>query len=253
MVGPGGSAAGTVGKGCGLSGVDDEPAAVTPSRRRPGPRRSLDRGKVVDAAVGLLDEGGPEALSIRAVAGRLGVNPNAVYTYVASRSALEREIVERVFGESDLDLLTGPAGRWRTRLVQYTRSLRAVLLRHPAVAGLLMTAPMDGPSALLIGERVIGCLRDAGLDPDDAARGTYALIVQVVGFVALEVAETDGRPPLLPETERIAARRAALEFLDPRDWPLSAATRDVAAGWISTGQFDWSVERLLDGLVRRVD
>lgn len=229
----------------------DAAAAGSASRRRPGPRRSLDRTKVLDAAVGLLDEGGPEALSIRAVAGRLGVNPNAVYTYVASRSALEREIVERVFAESELEVLTGPAPRWRSRLVSYTRSLRSVLLRHPAVAGLLMTAPMDGPSAVLIGERVLGALRDAGLAPDDAARGTYALIVQVVGFVALEVAETDGRPPLAPEAERIAARRAALEFLDPADWPLSAATRDVAAGWISTDQFDWSVERLLDGLVQR--
>ena len=90
-----------------------------------------------------------------------------------------------------------------------------------------------------------------GLTSADAARGTYALIVQVVGFVALEVAETDARPPLAPESERVAGRRAALGFLDPADWPLSAATKEVAAGWISTDQFTWSVERLLDGLVRQ--
>jgi TetR/AcrR family tetracycline transcriptional repressor len=221
-------------------------------RRRPGPRRSLERAQVVDVAMQLLDDGGPEALSIRAVAGRLGVNPNAVYTYVASRAALEREVVERVFAESDIDLLAGPPDRWRDRIRQYGLSLRAVVLRHPAVAALMMSAPMDGPSAVLIGERLIGALRDAGLPSDDAARGTYALIVQVVGFVALEVAETDARPPLAPEAERVAGRRAALEFLDPADWPLSAATKEVAAGWISTAQFTWSVERLLDGLARQV-
>ena len=31
-------------------------AAGSASRRRPGPRRSLDRTKVLDAAVGLLDD-----------------------------------------------------------------------------------------------------------------------------------------------------------------------------------------------------
>lgn len=221
------------------------------ARRRPGPRRSLSHAQVVGAALEAIDEGGPEALSIRAVAARLGVNPNAVYTYVASRSALEREVVERVFGETDLDLLTGPAPRWRERITGYARSLRAGVLRHPPVATLMMTAPMDGPSAVLIGERLIAALRDGGLSLDDAARGTYALIVQVVGFVALEVAETDGRPPLPAEGDRVAARRTALAFLDPADWPLSAATKDVAAAWVSTDQFTWSVERLLDGIARQ--
>ncbi|WP_395728390.1 TetR/AcrR family transcriptional regulator C-terminal domain-containing protein [Nakamurella sp.] len=220
------------------------------ARRRPGPRRSLSHDQVVGVALEAIDAGGPEALSIRAVAARLGVNPNAVYTYVASRNALEREVVERVFGETDLDLLTGPPHQWRQRIIGYARSLRAAVLRHPPVATLMMTAPMDGPSAVLIGERLIAALRDGGLPLDAAARGTYALIVQVVGFVALEVAETDARPPLPSEADRVAARRAALEFLDPAQWPLSAATRDVAAAWISTDQFNWSVERLLDGMIR---
>ena len=220
------------------------------ARRRPGPRRSLSHAQVVGVALEAIDEGGPEALSIRAVAARLGVNPNAVYTYVASRSALEREVVERVFGETDVDALLGPVEQWRERITAYARSLRAAVLRHPAVATLIMTAPMDGPSAVLIGERLIAALRDGDLSVDDAARGTYALIVQVVGFVALEVAETDGRAPLPAEVERVAARRAALEFLDPGQWPLSAAARDVAAAWISTDQFTWSMERLLDGITR---
>lgn len=218
------------------------------ARRRPGPRRTLTHGQVVDAALAAIDEGGPQALSIRAVAARLGVNPNAVYTYVASRNALEREVVERVLAASDPALLVGPAAQWRERITGYARSLRDALHRHPPVAALMMSAPMDGPSALVIGERLIEALHDGGLDLNDAARGTYVLIVQLVGFVALEVAETDGRPPLAAEADRVAARRAALEFLDPADWPLSAATRDVAAAWVGTDQFTWTVDRLLDGL-----
>ena len=230
-----------------VSGPDDE--GPKPKGRR-GPRRSFGQDQVVDAAMEVLDEGGPEALSVRAVAGRLGVNPNALYTYVASRSALEREVVERVLSSSDLSLLepTDGGSDWRARILAYAVALRVILLEHPGVARLMMTAPMDGPSAVLLGERLIGTLINGGLRPDDAARATYALIVQVIGAVALEVAETDGRPPLAPEADRIAQRQAAFGWLDPADWPATAATKHIAAQWISSEQFAWSVARLLDGV-----
>jgi AcrR family transcriptional regulator len=205
---------------------------------------------VVDAALAIVDEGGPSALSIRAVAGRLGVNPNAIYTYVASRAALEREVVEWVLADSDIAALGGPAP-WRTRIVDYAVSLRESLLRHPAAALLMMTAPMNGPSALRVGEGVIEALVEAGVTQSDAARASYVLIVQVVGFTALEVAETDGTPPLAAESERITSRREALDPLDEAQWPRTAATKDVAAQWISTDQFIWSLDLLLDGLASR--
>ena len=203
---------------------------------------------MVDAAVAVVDEGGPDALSVRAVAGRLGLNPNALYTYVPSRAALEKVVVERVLGESDRGLLAGQAERWRQRIASYAGSLRAALLTHPGAARLLMTAPMDGPNALQVGEELMGALVDAGLSDDDAARACYSIIVQVLGAVALEVAETDGRPPLAPEADRVAGRREALTGFDAECWPHTAAAIDVMAQWISTEQFDWSLARLLDGL-----
>jgi TetR/AcrR family transcriptional regulator, tetracycline repressor protein len=219
-----------------------------PPRPRRGPRRSFGLTQVIDAALDVVDEGGPDALSVRAVAARLGVNPNALYTYVASRAALERAIVERALADSELSLLDGDPASWRRRVLAYAVSLRQVLLRHPGVARLMMTAPMDGPTALLVGERLIGAIVGGGLTPDDAARATYALIVQVLGAVALEVAETDGRPPLAPEQDRIAGRLAVLQWLESSDWPMTAATKEVTAQWISTEQFVWSVTRLLDGI-----
>ena len=221
-------------------------AATTPRRR--GPKRSLTVDQVVDAALDVVDEGGPSALSVRAVAARLGVLPNALYTYVDSRAALERELVERVLAESDIDLLAARDTDWRTRILGYALALRSTMLRHPAVALLIMTAPMDGPSALLVGERLIEAFTEAGLEPADASRASYALMVQVLGFLALEVAETEARPPLPEEGQRVAERRAALDFLDGKDWPMTTATRDVTAQWITTDQFIWAVNALLDGV-----
>jgi AcrR family transcriptional regulator len=224
---------------------------ASPTPRRRGPKRSLTLDRVVDAALEVVDEGGPSALSIRSVATRLGVLPNALYTYVESRAALERELVERVLAESDIALLATPNRVWRTRILDYALSLRTTMLLHPAVALLIMTAPMDGPAALLVGERLIDAFTEGGLSPEDASRSSYALMVQVLGFLALEVAETEARPPLPEETVRVQGRRATLEFLDAADWPMTAATRDVTARWITTEQFTWSVERLLDGIAGR--
>ena len=169
------------------------------------------------------------------MATRLGVNPNALYTYVESRAALERELVERVLAESEIALLAAPNRPWRVRILDYALALRTTMLRHPAVALLIMTAPMDGPTALLVGERLIEAFTEGGLEPADASRASYALMVQVLGFLALEVAETEARPPLPDERQRVAERLAALEFLDADDWPMTTATRDVTAQWISDG------------------
>ncbi len=205
---------------------------------------------MVTAALEVVDASGPEGLSVRSVAARLGINPNALYTYVSSRADLEKAVVERVLGDAEVDLLTADEP-WRDRLAAFALSLRATIMRHPAVARLMMTAPMDGPRALLVGERIIGALLDGGLGVADAGRGAYALIVQVIGGVALEAAETNGMPPVPPEAERIAGRRVALGYLDPAAWPHAAATVDVMAGWVGTEQFEWSLRRLLDGLDAR--
>jgi hypothetical protein len=169
----------------------------------------------------------------------------------ADRADLERALVERVLAEADVALLDGPAGKWRTRVRRYATALRAVLLTHPGAVPLFMTAPMDGPTALRVGEGLLAALHDGGADLTAASRGAYALIVHVLGSTALEVAETDGRPPLPAEEERVAGRRARLGAVPAEGFPLTAATVATAASWIGAEQFGWGLDRLLDGVVGR--
>jgi hypothetical protein len=129
----------------------------------------------------------------------------------------------------------------------------AALVRHPGAAQLFMNAPMDGPQAMELGEGLLRELTRAGLPPAQASRATYSLIVQVIGFAALAMAETDGTVPLAPESERVAGRRAALELVPPESHPLTAATRDTAAAWVGEAQLRWSVDRLLDGFAALVE
>jgi TetR/AcrR family transcriptional regulator, tetracycline repressor protein len=214
-------------------------------------RRQFDEEQVLDLALGLLDEGGPVALSVRSLAAALGVRPNAVYTYVADKAALEAAVAERVLGQADLGLLDGPPARWRSRLERFSLSVRTVLLDHPGAVPLLMSMPLNGPVALAIGEGILGAFRDAGLSTRDATRATYAVIVHVLGSVALDVAETDGTRPLPPEAERIAERAAAFAAVPSEAFPLTAAARTTMATWVGEEQFLWGLRALLDGAAGR--
>lgn len=211
--------------------------------------RQFDDAAVIDAALALLDEGGPTALSVRSLAAALGVRPNSVYTYVADRAGLEAAIAEHVLAMADRALLAGPPSRWRSRIERFARSMRAVLLDHPGAVALLARAPLHGQAALDIGEGLLDAFTDAGLGPVDAARATYAVMVQVLGAIGLEVAETAGTAPMPPEAHRIAARAEAFGAVDLDGHPLTASATAAMAGWISETQFRWMLDRLLDGLV----
>lgn len=230
--------------------MDMASPGVNPPARRRGPTRSLDLTRVVYAALEVLDHGGQHALGIRSVAARLGVRPNALYTYVADKAALERAVVEYVLSLADVAVLTAEALTWRERIIEYALGLRATMHAHPGAASLLMSAPMDGPTALTVGELLMAALVDGGLTQDDAARGTYTIIVAVIGAVALDVAEIAG-PAIPPEDLWVAARQEALQAVPHEALPRTAATVPVIAAWVGEAQFRWSLGVVLDGLAAR--
>ena len=219
----------------------------TPGKR--GPKRTLSEERVTAAALDLVDREGGAALSVRRVAAELGVRPNALYTYVPDRAGLERALVEWATAQADLGLLDGPARSWRGRIRDYALALRTALLHHPAVAPLMMTAPMDGPAALEAGERLLRAFEDGGLTGKAPARACWVLIVYVVGSVALDVAETDGTRPVAAEGVRVAARRERLGQVPAGAWPRTAASVDTMAEWVTERQFAWGLDRVLAGLV----
>jgi TetR/AcrR family tetracycline transcriptional repressor len=221
-----------------------QPAA----RRRPGPRRALTENDILDAALGLLDDGGPDAASVRGIAARVGVAPNAVYTYFPDKAAVVQALVERLLGEVDHDVFADREQPWRERVEALALELRARLSAHPGAVPLMVGGPMNGSNARTLNERLLEVLADAGLSPTDAARASYLLIVYVFGSIALEVADAHASGPLPPESERIAARGRALAATPAGGSPRSADAAATVAGYISTKQYLWGLRRVLDGI-----
>ena len=100
----------------------------------PSARPPLSRARVVAEAVALADEQGLAALSMRALAGRLGVEAMSLYHHVAGKEALLDAMVDDVFGEIHLPVV---GGEWRAELRARSVSGRAVLLRHRWAVGLM--------------------------------------------------------------------------------------------------------------------
>jgi TetR/AcrR family transcriptional regulator, tetracycline repressor protein len=222
---------------------------AAPIRRgRPGPRRALTEDEILDAALGLLDDGGVAAASVRGIAAKVGVAPNAIYTYFPDKAAVLAAVSERLLGEVDHGVFADREQPWRHRLESLALELRARLTAHPGAVSVMIGDPMDGPHALALNERLLELLADAGLDPTDAARAAYLLIVYVFGSIALEVAAQHQPGPLPQESERIATRQITFAATPAEHYPRAAAAASTLAGYISTEQFVWGLRRVLDGV-----
>jgi TetR/AcrR family transcriptional regulator, tetracycline repressor protein len=220
-------------------------------RRRRGPRRALTEDEILDAALSLLDEGGRDAASVRGIAARVGVAPNAVYTYFPDKAAVIGALVERLLGEVDHDVFADRERPWRERVEALALELRERLSAHPGAVSLMIGGPMEGPNALALNERLLQLLADAGLGPTEAARASYVLIVYVFGSMALEVADVHQAGPLPPESERVATRRVAFSATPADRFPLSAAAGTTMASYVATEQYLWGLRAMLDGITAR--
>ncbi|MGR0218921.1 TetR/AcrR family transcriptional regulator [Agromyces sp. ZXT2-6] len=230
---------------------------------RPGPRRSLTHPEILDAAFELLETKGFDAVSVRGVAGALGLTPTAMYTYYPNKQALLAGMVEQVLGRlhaGETDATTDASGAPvdaaaadpRTRVRALARDLRALLVEHPGAVGLLLATPLDGPNATRMDEQLLDAFTGAGLDLVGAGRAAHAVRVHVLGAVAFDAADAArAEADLEPGARTITSvgRVAASDTLwdDLESFPLSERSRRLDDD--PAERFAWGLDRLLDGLL----
>jgi TetR/AcrR family tetracycline transcriptional repressor len=211
---------------------------------RTRPRGFLSRELIIKEALALLDEHGPEALSMRRLADRLGVAPTALYTHVRGKADLIDGLVDQVY--AGLTLNPDPSGDWTQQLATLSQQIREHLLAHPAVVPYALQQPGLGPHSLRLGEAIYRVLRPAGFS-DQAVVGTvYALLTYILGFVALEVprAGTD------PQTSDEFVRRmwAFFAALPPGEFPHHVELAPLLARISTDEQFQFGIRTFLAGL-----
>jgi AcrR family transcriptional regulator len=142
------------------------------------------RPAILDAALEIADEGGLAAVSMRAVAERVGLTPMALYPHVGGKEGLLDGLLERLLSEVPLP---GPELDWASRLRTLAHGLRAAAARHPAVFGLLVSRPSVAAGSLLVIEAVFQALLAAGVPAAEVPRVERLVSTFVIGYATSEV------------------------------------------------------------------
>jgi AcrR family transcriptional regulator len=221
----------------------------------PPPRqRFLGREEIVTAAVALADEAGPDALTMKAVAAKLGpYTPMALYRYVLSKDGLVDLMLDRVVAEISVPARPGP--QWRPDLQALADHTRRMIKRHPWYAVLFHTRPPVGPNTMARLEFMLAVLTAQGASL--AAAMTYAALIDRhilgSGLQEAEEARMSRRHDLDDPGTMAAAMAAAHDLAAARGrYPLLTSWLAEPAGPSADEQFELGLGFLLDGIASRL-
>lgn len=234
---------------------DPEPISLIWSRpASPARQRTLDRPAIVAAAIALADEAGPEALTMKAVAERLGTySPMALYRYVSNKDGLIDLMLDTATAEVPVPAAAGPD--WRADLRDLATASRRMIQRHPWFAVLVHTRPPAGPHMMRRLEFMLAVLTGRGAAVADAM--TYAALLDrhVFGAGLQEAEEARmSRRYGLADGARLSAALGAMRELAEADGhcPILAGWLAEPAGVDADEQFALGLEFLLAGVAGRL-
>lgn len=161
------------------------------------PRAGLSPEAVVDLALRILDEEGPAALTLNAVAARAGVAPPSLYKHVRGLPELRVLVSLRVLDEMTARGARAVLGRSGDEAVYaLMRAYRAYIVEHPGRYAALIQEPH--PALAEAGRRLLeviyAALRAYGLTGSAAVHAARCLRSAAHGFAVLEAAGGFGLP-----------------------------------------------------------
>ncbi|MFD7947188.1 TetR/AcrR family transcriptional regulator C-terminal domain-containing protein, partial [Streptomyces sp. NPDC059744] len=147
----------------------------------------IDRARVADTALRLLNEVGLDGLTLRAIAKELDVKAPALYWHFKDKQALLDEMATVMYRRMlDEDLPDPTPDRWQDQLVAYHSALRAALLRYRDGAKVYGGARFTGTDHADGLEAHLRTMVDAGFELRQAVRAGTTAYAYTMGFVSEE-------------------------------------------------------------------
>lgn len=159
-------------------------------QKEPIRRRTLTREKVVDAAIGIIDEVGWDPLSMTSLSARLEVVTASLYNHVRNLDDVRGAVQVRTMAELGAHLRETAMGRTG---VDGLRALvdahRAWATEHPHRYRTLTTSPVDRDAfisaALDANTALRTMLASCGVPPEDTLDAAVSIFAAMHGFVML--------------------------------------------------------------------
>jgi AcrR family transcriptional regulator len=227
----------------------DAPRPGAAPSRKSGADRTLTPARIVATAIAVADAEGLASVSMRRVAGELGVATMSLYRHVTDKDDLLAQMMDASFSEWPFP--DDPPEGWRERLELAGRMLWAMFRRHPWLAwALSVTRPQPVANAIPFTEWVLASLDGHGLDLQTMLTTHITLFNHVRG-TAINI-----------ETE---VEAEALSGLDADEWintQVPALRAVLATGRFPTFErlvaedydfdlddlFEFGMQRILDGV-----
>jgi AcrR family transcriptional regulator len=156
------------------------------------PRGALNSERIVRAAVEIIERDGIDALSMRRVAGELGVATMSLYNHVENKSALLDAVAESVM--SDMRFATDPELDWRDQARHLARTFRDIARRFPRSVTVVISRQPRTTTGLHTLELVLAAVCKAGFDGIEAVRVVRTFEAYILGSLVREAGIAEQAP-----------------------------------------------------------
>ncbi|WP_262002306.1 TetR/AcrR family transcriptional regulator [Microbacterium sp. Mcb102] len=219
--------------------------AANPQR---GPKREMSVEKIVDAAVELADAEGIGAVSMAAVAAKLGFTPMSLYRYVTAKDDLLLLMQEQATGLPPASHLE--VDGWRARLLALYEAQIMLYLRHPWMLSLPITGSPITPNSSAWLDAGLAALEETPLTAEERLAVALAMTghARWCGIVLAGYTEQARGSGLTPD--EVSAREAELfdRVITAEEFPALRRAIEDDVFLSAADPFRFGVERTLDGV-----
>jgi AcrR family transcriptional regulator len=141
---------------------------------------TLNRERIIDTAIQMADRDGLDAVTLRRLAGELGVHVTSLYNHVPTREAVTTGIVDTLITRANLP--ASPVD-WEGWVRAFVAAIGEIAVEHPGAFVALQRRPAQAAAALTSFEVALTAFEEAGMDP----AASYGA-VKATTYVALAIA-----------------------------------------------------------------
>lgn len=209
-------------------------------------RTPLNRDRVIEAAIDLADEVGLDALSMRKLGDRLGVEAMSLYNHIANKDDLLDGMMDTFTASIEIP---SPGDEWKDAMRLRARSAREQFRRHPWALSIMETRTNPGLETLRYHNAIIGVLREAGFSLAMAGHAFALLDAFIFGFALQERnIPIDDASDIGDLAGQIMASLPMDELPHFAEFVVGHA---LQPGYDFGDEFEWGLDALLESLERR--
>lgn len=224
--------------------------AANPQR---GPKREMSVERIVETAVALADAEGIGAVSMAAVAAKLGFTPMSLYRYVSAKDDLLLLMQEHATGvppEEHREQET-----WQQQMRALFDAQVRIYIEHPWLLSLPITGAPITPSSSAWLDAALAVLEDTPLDDTERMASALSIMGQSrwYGTVLAGYAEQSRLTGLSPQA--VSERESALfdRVITAEEFPALRHAIDAGVFVDDADPFRFGLQRILDGIAAYIE